>query len=517
MASIHASAQQELSEQEAKAHYIYELVKHISWDAPLDSGRFVIGVIDDEPELTQALIARKDTVIRGSSFIIENYRHKQRPATEYAIIFINNSRHSNAKTLFQSTTNTLLITDGRVDSQYQLVSLVPSSGELKIQLNHENLSVRGFKTSISLLKLAGTREDLTEELRDRQSQLNRVLKDVEERTHALEKLNAAYEANTEQLRLAEALLEQRSGELTNKEVQLANKEAQLAKLIEGIEASRTQVTKNQLQLENQKNRLSQKQAELLEKSSAIAGLQKEIEVNQHTLDAQRNQLLEQETAITHKDKKIGEQRGWLIASFIVVSLFFILIYFLTRANTLRKKANMALAQVNTQLYEMATVDSLTQLFNRRHFLEETQKELYRQQRSEGDSCMLMIDIDHFKKVNDNYGHAMGDEAIKAVAQIFKDSLRKYDAVGRLGGEEYAMMVVDCDLDLAYEIADRLREQVQATEISLNDDIVKITVSIGLSKILHDDDKVEESISRADSALYRAKQQGRNRVVVFRDE
>ena len=505
--SVSAYSQIKLSEQEARAHYIYELVKHIKWNAPRESGRYVIGVIDDDPELMRALIVRKDTLIRGSAFSIETFDSTKRPATDYAVIFINKSRKNISETLFKSTTNTLLITDGRIDSAYQLASLVPSSAKLKIRLNHENLSARGFKASISLLELAGTKEDLTEELRDRQAHLTKVLKDVKARTLALEQLNTAYEANAEQLRSTEALLEQRSDEL-------ANREDQLITLTQGVELSRAKVSENQRQLETQKTLLASKQAELIERSAAIGKLQTEINVNQRTLDIQLAQLHQQGVTIISKNQKIGEQRGWLILAIIVVSVFFVLIYFLARANTLRKKANMELEQVNNQLYEMATIDGMTKLYNRRHFLEETQKELHRQQRSKGSSCMLMMDIDHFKNVNDTYGHAMGDKAIQAVARIFKDSLRKYDSVGRLGGEEYAMMLVDCDLDLAYAVADRLRDLVEQAEITYEENTVKITVSIGFSKIAEDDIKIEESISRADSALYRAKKQGRNRVVGF---
>ncbi|MFT7129580.1 MAG: diguanylate cyclase (GGDEF)-like protein, partial [Gammaproteobacteria bacterium] len=149
---------------------------------------------------------------------------------------------------------------------------------------------------------------------------------------------------------------------------------------------------------------------------------------------------------------------------------------------------------------------------RRHFMETTQSELMRQQRKKGQSVIVMIDIDHFKEVNDNYGHAAGDKVIIKVATILKDSSRTYDITGRLGGEEYAIMMVDCDLETASEIAKRLCKELEKQKIDVDGHKIKVTVSVGLSTLSEDDNTIEEVILRADRALYRAKDQGRNRVV-----
>ena len=127
--------------------------------------------------------------------------------------------------------------------------------------------------------------------------------------------------------------------------------------------------------------------------------------------------------------------------------------------------------------------------------------------------MLMIDIDHFKNINDTYGHNVGDEVIKSVAHLLKASMRKYDIVGRLGGEEFAMMLLDCDITLATEIAQRMCDKIHQQTIKFDDLSIGVTISIGLSQLSNNDNNIEQILIRADKALYEAKNNGRNQIVV----
>jgi diguanylate cyclase (GGDEF)-like protein len=239
-----------------------------------------------------------------------------------------------------------------------------------------------------------------------------------------------------------------------------------------------------------------------------------INANQEILNEQVAKIQKQEAMMVKKDQTIDTQKSWLIVNLVIISLFFALIYGLVRLNTLRKKANSELELLNSQLYEQATTDGMTGLFNRRHFLETTQTELLHQQRNQLQSIMLMIDIDLFKNVNDTHGHAAGDEVIKGIALILKKNSRKYDVVGRLGGEEFSMLLVDCNMAVATEISQRLCDDCANTTISVLDITLNVTVSIGLSQFSAEDTNIEQVISRADKALYQAKQNGRNRVVAY---
>jgi len=124
-----------------------------------------------------------------------------------------------------------------------------------------------------------------------------------------------------------------------------------------------------------------------------------------------------------------------------------------------------------------------------------------------------VDIDHFKKINDTYGHLVGDLALKTVAQCMSDNLRPHDLLARYGGEEFAVLLTEADLESAKMIAERLRSRIAAAEIRSNDISFHVTLSIGITPTQHED-QLENLIHEADQALYRAKQMGRNRVEVF---
>jgi diguanylate cyclase (GGDEF)-like protein len=194
-------------------------------------------------------------------------------------------------------------------------------------------------------------------------------------------------------------------------------------------------------------------------------------------------------------------------------LFILLLYWLVRSNRLREKSNQQLTELNSKLYIMATTDHLSQLSNRRHFLEMAQKKLLYSKRKSMSVATLMIDIDHFKSVNDRYGHHTGDLVIQYVAKKIKAALREYDLVGRLGGEEFAMMLMDCDLSAAEDIAKRLCVQVSTEHVTEQEFDLEVTISIGIGILSENDIHIEQTLKRADEALYKAKSAGRNRVEV----
>jgi diguanylate cyclase (GGDEF)-like protein len=132
------------------------------------------------------------------------------------------------------------------------------------------------------------------------------------------------------------------------------------------------------------------------------------------------------------------------------------------------------------------------------------------QASQENACVVMADIDHFKRVNDQFGHLVGDEVLRRVADRIKKSLRQNDAVGRYGGEEFLIVLGAIDLIRAREIAERIRLHVADDALRLSSAFVSVTISLGISQVTADD-SVESAIERADRAMYLAKSNGRNRV------
>ena len=172
----------------------------------------------------------------------------------------------------------------------------------------------------------------------------------------------------------------------------------------------------------------------------------------------------------------------------------------------------ALAQALEVNRELATRDELTGLINRRAMLDLMALEHRRSLRSGRPLLLAQLDIDHFKPINDQHGHAAGDRALQAFAGTVRASLRDTDVLARWGGEEFVLMLTDSSADQARGLLERIRQAVQALEIAHSAGSLQLTVSIGLAQHLPGD-TVERTLERADQALYRAKALGRNRVVV----
>ena len=166
-----------------------------------------------------------------------------------------------------------------------------------------------------------------------------------------------------------------------------------------------------------------------------------------------------------------------------------------------------------ELYELANTDPLTGCNNRRNFMEIGGREFTKARRYKRPLSVLILDIDRFKRVNDTYGHGVGDEAIKAFATSCLATIRQADCLGRLGGEEFAVIVPETGLEGAEVAAEKLRQAIADIRLPVGTETVQFTTSVGVAMLHADDKSVHEILNRADVALYRAKDEGRNRVAL----
>jgi len=169
-------------------------------------------------------------------------------------------------------------------------------------------------------------------------------------------------------------------------------------------------------------------------------------------------------------------------------------------------------RLEKELRHLASIDPLTGAANRRHFMELANKELYRLKRYNHKLALAIMDVDHFKKVNDSYGHPVGDQVLKALVQYCHIYLRKSDILGRIGGEEFAILLIETEPASVETVADRLRRKIAELQISIDNGELQFTVSIGITDAKKKDTSFAPIIKRADEALYQAKAGGRNRVV-----
>lgn len=183
---------------------------------------------------------------------------------------------------------------------------------------------------------------------------------------------------------------------------------------------------------------------------------------------------------------------------------------LLETNTALLALNRELEEANRTISELARRDALTGLANRRVVDEELRREAHRSNRRAFDLTAIMIDLDHFKSINDTYGHGMGDEVLRGVGKLLLNQMRPYDLVARYGGEEFVVLLPETTLEQGQSYAERIRESLVNLQVADYPD--KITASLGVATLMPGQSP-ENLLPRADLALYRAKQNGRNRVEV----
>lgn len=250
----------------------------------------------------------------------------------------------------------------------------------------------------------------------------------------------------------------------------------------------TQLLQQQLQ---QKNNETTQRLQVQFETQQFADANKQLEL--------ANQRQQQE--LQHRQELLQMQ---LLIIGLAISITVLVIYFWWRSRLHARHMQM-----------LATIDELTGIMNRRAILEYGMYEWQRAKRFKRPICCLVFDIDHFKTINDTWGHATGDTVLKTLATVVKGSLRKTDAFGRIGGEEFLLIATETEAQQAEVLAERIRLEIEATTyegISGRN----ITVSIGIAPMT-DEKSLEELIAHADEALYTAKDQGRNRVITYQSQ
>lgn len=242
-----------------------------------------------------------------------------------------------------------------------------------------------------------------------------------------------------------------------------------------------------------------------------------------------NQAIEQISARQHNDilnrwsnVKIVRETDYTMVYRVLAVAFLIIFAFMWRFFTARKvaqamqnknaeleKTRQALIDANKNLEYISFHDNLTELYNRHYFLSTLQHHVNNLMRDNKYSAMLMIDIDHFKQINDSFGHSIGDDVLKQFSQILLHSVRSGDIAARWGGEEFAVLLPQANLETAAILAERVRQNVVAAEFCQG---ITVTISVGVS-LYQAKEKIAAWIERTDSALYQAKHQGRNRIQV----
>jgi diguanylate cyclase (GGDEF)-like protein len=221
--------------------------------------------------------------------------------------------------------------------------------------------------------------------------------------------------------------------------------------------------------------------------------------------------------LTQLDKVVQlhqEESEWQLGRLLWlqhITLAIVLLTLTTEAMLIFRPMVRRIANYANDLRRLANIDALTGILNRRSFVERAEVEIMRARRAGKPLCVLMLDIDHFKQINDTYGHAGGDTALRALAQTLRGAIRPSDLLGRLGGEEFAVLLPDTAPEAALVLAERLRAVVDQSLVNFGGLAIRQTVSIGCAAGLDGEAGLDALLRDADHALYAAKAAGRNRV------
>lgn len=233
----------------------------------------------------------------------------------------------------------------------------------------------------------------------------------------------------------------------------------------------------------------------------------------YMVETARGPLVNALDAATTEYEAESEARIGKLQSYQKMALFVIFATLLAEAVLIFRPLVLRVHRYAERLKRMAMTDGLTGVDNSRCFMQKCMKELKRSRRLGKPLCLAILDLDHFKEVNDRYGHLAGDEVLKSFAQFVQRAMRLEDEFARLGGEEFAVLLPHTGLAGAELVAERIRSIIELSPIRYEGEKeLFITVSIGVAEANPEDPDIEQTLEAADKALYKAKQQGRNRVV-----
>ena len=212
----------------------------------------------------------------------------------------------------------------------------------------------------------------------------------------------------------------------------------------------------------------------------------------------------------------GEKNIYLREDDIIFNEFQELAVSVNKMIDSREKTQNELNIANEKLREQATRDYMTNLYNRRYFIDISNNIISITKRDKLSLCLIMIDIDDFKKINDTYGHDKGDKVIKLLSGRLNEFVRQSDIVARFGGEEFVILLPNTNKEGAFKLAEEIRKDIESLEIQEGDKTISFTISLGLDRFDIDEDiSIDDLVKRADKALYISKRSGKNKTTIFK--
>lgn len=493
----------EVNIDQVKVAYTYNFLKHTTWQNESNLNEYHILVVSRNESLKnmfRMLSSRKQ--LNNKKIRISFYDGTKQPKNIQAV-YVDSYNTPLYNKLFDAyeSDNVLFVSDEYKDQKKVMINLLYDGEIVTFEINKANILNRSLQISPDLILLGGSEIDVAKLYRSSQSELkeqketiaglnkniNEKNSELSEKTAAIEKQKAEIAEQKSKIEFQKSLISQQLHSIDEQNDKIHTQQKELDEIHRNIELQR-----KQLVIEEEK--IKEKEAVLQQLLKSHEDKQQEIENAGIELERLNKQIQRQKDNLIHKEGIISTQKGAIGALLILVGIIVLLVVFVFKQNA--------------QLRNLSQTDPLTGLFNRRAFLNKLHSEILKFNRYEAPLSILLMDVDHFKSVNDIYGHDRGDEILKKLAALMNHNTRDTDICVRWGGEEFLILATNTNLENGVKLARHFKQVVESNDFGLDK---PVTVSIGIATMKPGLDK-DELIKTADRALYKAKNDGRNHIV-----
>lgn len=494
----------EINSDQVKVAYTYNFLKHTVWkneSALKEYHLLVVSKNESIKNMFLMLSSRKS--LNDKKIRVTFYDPRSIPKNIQAIYVDEESAALYDKLFYEyESDDVLFISDGYKDRKKVMINLTENNNIIAFEINKANILNRSLNISPDLVLLGGTEIDVAklykssqDELKEQKEAITLLSKKISEKNSELSYKIAAIEKQKEALIQQQSKIDLQSTMIANQLHDIAEQSTMIRTQQDELESIRSRIEAQKHQLFEDEKQIREK--ELILKTLLASHQEKYQEINNANavLSTLNNEITKQKNNLVHQEGVIASQKtaigGLLLLSIIIVIL------------------SVFIFKQNRRLNELSQIDPLTGLFNRRAFVPKISNEIDQFERYGTQLSILVVDVDHFKTINDTFGHDIGDKVLKEIASLIQTYIRKTDFCVRWGGEEFVILATSTQTDKAMIMAQNLRIAVENHSFGIDH---KVTISVGLAS-LEEGDQVENLIRKADEALYRAKQSGRNKIIL----
>lgn len=500
---VFSVAAKEVNVDQVKVAYVYNFLKHTNWSNESSLYQYHIAVVSKNDNLKNMfLMLSSRKTLHDKKIKVTFYDGKNFPKNIQALYVDDQSAQMYEKFFNEyDKEDVLLISDGYKDKQKVMINLFENENIVTFEINKANILNRSLTVSPDLVLLGGSEIDVAKLYKNSQNELK-------EQKETIAGLSRKIKESNEELAEKIASIEKQKIAMAEQQRKIDTQNSLIKEQLLSINEQKKTIGTQQNELEAihqeilvQKERLlaeeqtiKTKEAVLKQLVNSMALKQREIDEAQRELEILNREIETKNEKIVQKEGVISTQRGAIVGLSVLFGIIVVLGWFVIKQNKM--------------LGMLSQTDPLTGLFNRRVFMERAIALIQEYNRYHHPFTLLLIDVDHFKTINDTYGHNDGDKVLRQMAELIQAQTRDTDVCVRWGGEEFMVIATNTGREEAIALANNLQQSVASHGFDI---ATKVTISIGVASVMRDD-TIESLVKAADTALYRAKEEGRNRVV-----